>query len=269
MRSRLKLSEGGLTMKLEQMINENYRLFSEGDELLARYILSHKDSIPQLSITDLAERCLSSKSSILRFSQKIGFSGYTEFKNYIRWEILNQINRDNEKDYGDIIKSQIEKTIDGIEIDYLKEVVREIDQSRNVYIAGTGVLHQNMAAELQRVFLGVGNNLQVIPLDINSSLHQLVVEQMTDEDMFIIFSSSGNNPIIKDSLSIPLIKEVKILGITASQSNWLATHANYNIHVYSEDDDRTGVTNIFSSSSFYCIIELLIFHYSDYKVNEN
>lgn len=254
-------------MKLEQIINEKYDYFSEGDQVLAKYILDHKDEIRNLSITELAERSLSSKSSVLRFAQKLGFSGYTELKNFIRWELVNHQSHQNYSNYGEIILNDVQKTIEALNMNDILKISQEIDQSSNVYLAGTGFLQQNLTIEMQRIFLGLGKNMQVIPLDIRTDLHQLVVEKMTEDDLLFVFSSTGNNPSIKEALAIPLIKKVKIVAITATSHNWLSSHADYSIHIYSDRDPLAGDSG-FSSSVFYCIIEMLSYSFFDYKNNK-
>lgn len=252
-------------MKLEQIINENYDSFSEGDQLLAKYILEHKNEIQWLSITQVAERSLSSKSSVLRFAQKLGFSGYTELKNFIKWGNLQIASEGKSNNYAEFILNHVEKTIRNLNMNEIEEISKKIAQSQNVYLAGTSFFQQNLATEMQRLFLKLGKNMHIIPLDIQTDLYQLVVEQMTEDDLLVIFSSSGNNTVIKETLSIPLIKKVKILSLTATQNNWLTNHADYSIHVFSDREEYSNYTGFYATSAFYCVIEILA--YSFFSLN--
>lgn len=47
---------------------------------VADYILSHMDEIPGMSAGDLARASLTSKATVVRLSQKLGLSGFQEFK---------------------------------------------------------------------------------------------------------------------------------------------------------------------------------------------
>lgn len=78
-------------MKLESLVNERYNSFSDGEMEIAKYILQNKEIIHTLSINQLANNSLSSKSSVLRFAQKLGFSGFTELKNFMKWGNFFQI----------------------------------------------------------------------------------------------------------------------------------------------------------------------------------
>lgn len=58
-----------------------------------------------LSINDLAKKCYTSRTSILRFAKKIGFTGYSELKYYVNENKSEKITEDSAKDeYSEIFK---------------------------------------------------------------------------------------------------------------------------------------------------------------------
>lgn len=48
--------------------------------------MNHKHTCYHLGIDALAKACSVSRSSILRLAQKLGFSGYSEFRVFLKWE---------------------------------------------------------------------------------------------------------------------------------------------------------------------------------------
>ncbi len=54
--------------------------FTKTDEEIANYVLNHAHDVATLSIDNVAEKTNSSKSAVVRFTQKIGFKGYSEFR---------------------------------------------------------------------------------------------------------------------------------------------------------------------------------------------
>jgi len=70
-------------VNLEELINKNYEYLSDTDFTIAKYVLANKDKIGNMGINQLAKNSLASKSSVLRFAQKLGFGGYSEFKNFV------------------------------------------------------------------------------------------------------------------------------------------------------------------------------------------
>lgn len=98
-------------MLLVQLKEE--RGFTSHEKDVARYILSHTDQIPDMSASQLAKASLTSKATVVRLGQKLGLSGYQEFK----LKLVAEINQDSrisqllaeepitkDSTYGDIIQ---------------------------------------------------------------------------------------------------------------------------------------------------------------------
>lgn len=54
--------------------------FTKSELIIMDYVLSNLDDISSYPIATIADKCKVSKSALLRFCQKCGFSGYSEFK---------------------------------------------------------------------------------------------------------------------------------------------------------------------------------------------
>ncbi|WP_198671278.1 MurR/RpiR family transcriptional regulator [Paraliobacillus sp. X-1268] len=252
-------------MKIEELINDNFTTFSEGEKVLAKFILDNKKDICDLGINELAKKSLSSKSSVLRFAQKLGFSGYTEMKNFMKWEDQLSENPISKEYFGKLVISNIEKTVSQLNNMDLSDICEVIEKSSNIYITGTGRMQQSLAQEMQRLFLGIGKNMQFLSLDLSTNIYQLVTERITEQDLIIVFSGSGNNAMLKEALSIPLIKDVNILAITGSHNNWLMNNATFGIAL-DVNNHSTVINNWFSSSNaFHIAIEVLAYNYFEYK----
>ena len=72
-------------MKLEEIINDHYSEFSTTEKGMCSYLLNNQKQVADMGILDFAKKSLSSKSSVIRFCQKIGFTGYSELRNFIKW----------------------------------------------------------------------------------------------------------------------------------------------------------------------------------------
>ena len=71
-------------MKLDDLVNKYYSDLNLNDLYIWRYILGHKKTCENMSISELAEHCNVSKTSILRFTQKISLNGFSELKFYLK-----------------------------------------------------------------------------------------------------------------------------------------------------------------------------------------
>ncbi|WP_338207691.1 hypothetical protein [Lactiplantibacillus paraxiangfangensis] len=65
---------------ITELIQQHSSAFSNVDRQIAQFILTHADEMPSLSINNVANQAFVSTSSVLRFAQKLGFHGYSDFK---------------------------------------------------------------------------------------------------------------------------------------------------------------------------------------------
>ena len=75
-----------LLEKLEQGMN-----FTNHEKDVARYILEHPDKAPGMSSAELAEASFTSKATVVRLCQKLGLTGYQEF----RLKLVEEIGQKN------------------------------------------------------------------------------------------------------------------------------------------------------------------------------
>ena len=59
-------------MKLEELVNRNYQQLNDNDLYIWNYINNHREVCTKITIEDLGKKCNVSRTTILRFSKKIG-----------------------------------------------------------------------------------------------------------------------------------------------------------------------------------------------------
>lgn len=64
---------------LIEAINKNYDKLNASDMQSLTIIMDDLYAIKDMNIEELAKKCNTSKSTILRLTQKLGFSGFSEF----------------------------------------------------------------------------------------------------------------------------------------------------------------------------------------------
>ena len=119
-------------MELEKLIHQHAEKLSELDRGILNFILSDPSLIQNLKITDLAERLYVSKSSIMRTTKKLGFSGYSEFKYFLR-HVTNKENGLRTKE--DIFEKQLEdiqQTLHYMKAVNLKPILQCLDRSKMI-----------------------------------------------------------------------------------------------------------------------------------------
>lgn len=132
-------------------IKEKYKNFTPREKKVADYVLKNYDSAVILTTSELALRAGVVKSVIVRFCQKMGFSGYTEFRLALSRESARneQFNftpyidiDDNETEIMKKIFAANVKTLhdtaENINHEMLKKAVEAFYKADKIYIYGIG-----------------------------------------------------------------------------------------------------------------------------------
>ena len=140
-------------MKLDELINNNYLKLNDSDLYILKYIMNNKNQCIDLTINELASKCNVSRTTILRFTPKLGFKGYSEFKVFLKWELeaLKKIeSKPVEKFYCDI-----EETLKSMQQKDFTEICKLIYNAERVFVYGTGIAQASVAREIKREFLSL------------------------------------------------------------------------------------------------------------------
>ena len=68
------------TNNVFEIISQEYYSFTASEKKLADYILSNQDGIAYLSISQLADGARVAEATVSRFSRRLGFKGFVDFK---------------------------------------------------------------------------------------------------------------------------------------------------------------------------------------------
>lgn len=72
--------------RVSELLERGFDSFSRSQKAIARYIIDHLDEIGYLSAEELARKGNTSSSTVVRFAQQLGFSGYPELQKAARDE---------------------------------------------------------------------------------------------------------------------------------------------------------------------------------------
>lgn len=217
-----------------------YPEMGKSEKRVADYILSHVRDLLPLSITELAEKSQSSEATIVRFSRRLGLSGYQELKIVLAKESghvpLNPDVSPEDSCYDIFCK-------------VTEEVYRSLEMTKRslspeaMIRAGDALLHARKIA-----IFGLGNSAPVAQdaghkffragcdATACSDNHMQVIaaSHMNDRDVALGISHSGSSRDIIDALSVakergattiaitnhgksPIVKVSEIVLYTASQ----------------------------------------------------
>src|SRR6056297_141312 len=149
-------------------LTEEYDSFSKQHKKIADYIVAHYDEFIFSSISDLSKAIGSSEATIVRFAQRLDYSGFTEFKNdlvsyYSKYltpaeRIKRSINDEEELSfsYKSITEREltfIEESIYSVDERVFQKIVELISTCNTVHVYGNGpnrALADHMCFRLNR-----------------------------------------------------------------------------------------------------------------------
>lgn len=247
-------------MNFEQLVGLHFDKLSESEKDLARYIIAHQESIEELTLVELGRKVMMSKSTVLRFSKKLGFNGYSEMKYFIQSSIATQL-IPSEQDVIDEVLGDVKNTIKLMKNVELDRIFSVLNKANNVIIYATGFTQNNFAKEFSKeLFLFERPNF----LLSGETDFSAISNMLNDEDLVIVISLSGNTPSIQETLKNLMLKQVSILGITEFGDSFLRQHSTYQLY-YETSELEVNFKDSKSMSGLYVILILVARMYNLYR----
>jgi len=72
--------------RVSDLLREGFEGFSRSQKAIARYIIDHLEEVAYLSAEELGQKGNTSSSTVVRFAQSLGFTGYPELQKAARDE---------------------------------------------------------------------------------------------------------------------------------------------------------------------------------------
>lgn len=247
-------------MKLEALVNEHHDKLNENDLAIIAYILKNQEGCQNISIIKLSEACHTSKSSILRLTKKLGFTGFTEFKYSLKQD---------EKEKG--LESECLIALQGRDLDAtlklmkqtdVADIVRKMSQAERVFGYGTGWGQQNAVKELSRNLMACGKYMLSIPAKTEFDLNMPII---TENDFVVIISLSGDGKDIEQNIQTLNLRGVPILSITTFKNNYLASLTPYNLYYQTTPMHTSGNNEVYSFITLNLVCDILFREYIGYS----
>ncbi len=229
--------------KLLELMQDKQR-FSPTDQIIIDYVVKNYQQIPQLTSKQLAQKVYTSSAAIVRFCQRLGLKGYSEFKVRFVAEIMQYGNGKEKKQpitNKDTIRSILDK-VTGIELGAVRETRNDMEPAdivRAVYLL-------EQAEHID--FYAMDNNLYIAELASYAFLHAgkfstvhpkgnvqylQAVSSQKDHLAFLI-SRTGENRRLLEIAQLLKKRKCKLLLITGKKESSLAGLADEVLYAATE-----------------------------------
>ena len=225
---------------LIKLIQQNFSKFSKGQKLIAEYIMDNYDKAAFMTAAKLGEIVGVSESTVVRFANALGYSGYRNLQKDLQELIKNKLTTvqrislandfSNEENLlKRVLKKDmdnINKTIDEIDYDVFEKAIDEIIHSRRVYILG--LRSSSFLAEYLGFYLTfILRDVKVVKADANDVFEQLL--NAGEDDVVIGISYPRYSKRTLEALSYAKAKQCIIIGITDSFISPAAQISDYTL----------------------------------------
>ncbi|PPV29098.1 MurR/RpiR family transcriptional regulator [Clostridioides difficile] len=180
-------------------IQSQYTRLSKGQKLIAQYILNNYDKVAFMTACKLGETVGVSESTVVRFANALGYSGYPKLQAALQELIKNKLTTvqrvEMAHDYSDdfailnkVLKSDIDiirSTLEEIDERAFKEASNKLLRARKIYILGmrsSFVVAQYLGFYLDIIL----DNVHIIRMDMGDAFEQIV--RINEEDVIVAIS---------------------------------------------------------------------------------
>lgn len=218
-----------------------YNEMGKAEKKVADWILNHPNELLPLSIVELAEKSESSEATIVRFSKRLGFSGYQELKISLAQETkTNIVNVHMTKEdtafeiYGkvcDDIYYSLECTKKVLNSEMLQKTAETIMSANRIIVMGLGN-SASVAMDMSHKLLRIGYSAYAYT---DNHMQVIAASHLKEGDIAIGISHSGSSKDIIEAMQMAKDNGAVTICITNKGKSTIQKYSDYVLYTDSEE----------------------------------
>ncbi len=252
---------------LSDFITERFDDFSRSQKDVARYIVDHLDEAAFQTAEELARRANTSSSTVVRFSQALGFDGYPELQQAAIEEYRHKVSERPPNgngggaaalfnfDHSEFEASlgadyaNIEETARSLTREQIEASVSALATSRRVLIVG--VEQMAFFASYLRHLLGLLDvRAEIVASPSQDNIQKL--SRMNEDTLLVVLTAGRAHPLILRALKLARHRRARTLSITDATLSDVAEHSELMLY-YSSN----GPSYIRSNAALMGLVQAL------------
>lgn len=250
-------------MKIDILLNQEYETFSENEKHICHFLTNHLRECTIQSVDEFARNCHVSKAMLVRFAQKIGFSGWRELKARVKLDLLERVSCTD--DLLQQITDSCQKMMDELLKKDLTHFFDLLKNAQRVFIFGSGSSQVRVASEMKRIFLPVREMVQLQGHDMCRAICDFAGPQ----DLVILISLSGESEAVISLAQGLRTRHIPAVSITRMTSNTLASLCEENLYITSTRMAVASDVEYETTTPFFILVEFLYLSYLNYLSDAN
>ena len=239
------------------------------EQVLIEYIENHVSELPEMKISELAEKTYTSNATIVRLSRKLGFAGFREFKEELIKQ--NAANKFIDKSVDFNIPIQDDRTANDV-IESMTALYREginrvctslkpadiqtfgeyLNRANHIFVYAIGDTQATADVFINKIM-----KLNCYAVSAMSRYeHVRISSNAGPDDCALVISYSGNQEAFMEA--IPILKQRKcpILTVTAEKDSYASRMADHVILIPNEEKENK-IATFYSQLAFSYILNIL------------
>ncbi len=230
---------------LSEYIQERFEEFSRSQKDVARYIVDHLDEAAFLTAEELARRASTSSSTVVRFSQALGFEGYPELQQAAIEEYRSAtvsggggsataggaalFSFDHSELEGSLSAdyTNLEETARNLTREQVEGAVAALAEAQRVVIVGVDQM-AFFASYFRHILSLLDIRAEIVASTGGESLQRL---GRIDEDTLVIVLSCGRaHPLLLRAMKLALHRRAHTLAISDASMSEVGEHAEQTLY---------------------------------------
>ncbi|MBE0538357.1 MAG: MurR/RpiR family transcriptional regulator [Ignavibacterium sp.] len=232
--------------EIKEKITSKYNSLPKNQKKIADYCINNFDKIPFVNVHDLSLATGASVASVVRFSQRAGFKGFSELRDAItgslQKELTNKqmfplfekrrVEEDLLTEVANLDIKNINETLNLIERSTFNYVIDRISRADRVFTAGLGIsylLSEILAYQLTQV--GISSSV----LQHSHTLFNENILFLNPKDLLIVFSFPPYSKETIEAAEFANKRKIDVISITNKHASPVTFFTKANLIVKSEN----------------------------------
>ena len=257
-------------MNYEERIREARPRMSKSFSKLADYVLDGYIQAALMTATELAHQVDVDAATVVRFAQKLGYSGFPEMQTEIKDRVMQDLllspqQADDPNSIAGVIRGSMLRLSESLEQarlmlnpDSVSKLVELIGSARRVIIAPESL---GQAAAYNLVNLFEQGGFLVTQTQPSATDLARTISTATKDDLILVIDVTGDAPFIARALA-----EAKSLGIKTAAIVGSASHASANqaeVVLAAQNQEDVNISIVVVDAIVYALADALGWQYKD------
>ena len=229
---------------LLRALQDDFETFTKSRKAIARYLIDHLSEAPFLSAHELATRTSTTSSTVVRFAQFLGFSGFSEMMK-TAWEehrlmsgqteagVEGQLHFPVDDDFsGRSVRTDVnilEETMKRNRADDFLEIIGVVEKADTVYVAG--LFEAAMVVDYLQYYLSI-MGVRVTALTSNAEDSVAAMSEMGEDSVLIAVGFKTAHQFLLRLMKAASERGTVSVGISDNTLSEVAKLADRNLYCY-------------------------------------